>query len=92
MQAGEAIGVSPGILKSGEQSPAYYADLWATITSGHRAKENWSTAGRTVLCTPKKRPSRPFWTRRAASFVNKPCIGCTAILPEREKENVKERA
>ena len=30
----EAVGQNPRILKSGEQSDAYYEDLWQTITSG----------------------------------------------------------
>lgn len=31
----EVIGNTPGILKSGNQSPAYYAELWKTIVSGN---------------------------------------------------------
>ena len=31
----EAVGRTPTILKSGEQEPAVYRDLWATIRAGH---------------------------------------------------------
>lgn len=33
----EAIGRKPSLLKSGRQDPAYYKDLWTTISAGH----NW---------------------------------------------------
>ncbi len=33
--ADEALGQNPHILKSGKQSPAYYRDLWQSITNGH---------------------------------------------------------
>jgi PAS domain S-box-containing protein len=33
--ADEAVGRTPTILKSGEQEPAVYRDLWATIRAGH---------------------------------------------------------
>jgi len=33
----EVVGRTPGILKSGKQSEAFYADLWATINNG----EHW---------------------------------------------------
>ncbi len=32
--AAELLGARPSILKSGEQDPTYYTQLWATITSG----------------------------------------------------------
>jgi len=32
--AEEAVGQNPRILKSGQHPPAFYADLWATITAG----------------------------------------------------------
>ncbi len=32
--ASEVLGLTPRILRSGEQEAAYYADLWGTITSG----------------------------------------------------------
>ncbi|MBI2516152.1 MAG: PAS domain S-box protein [Opitutae bacterium] len=37
-QAAEVIGQNPRLLKSGQQSDAYYANLWQTITSGR----SWS--------------------------------------------------
>ena len=33
--AAEALGQNPRILKSGEQSPAFYEDLWKTLVQGH---------------------------------------------------------
>ena len=33
--AAEAVGHTPGILKSGEQEPGVYRELWATIRAGH---------------------------------------------------------
>jgi two-component system, sensor histidine kinase and response regulator len=35
--AEEAVGLNPRILKSGEQDPAFYSNLWKTILAGH----NW---------------------------------------------------
>src|SRR5581483_9890234 len=32
--AGELIGATPGLLKSGDTPPAVYEELWATITAG----------------------------------------------------------
>ena len=55
----EAIGQNPSILKSGEQSEAYYRELWETISSGkvwqgefHNKKKNGELVWEMALVSP----------------------------------------
>lgn len=60
----EAIGKNPRILKSGEQPPEIYIDLWKTITSGQKWKGELHN---------KKKNGELFWESVFISPINSTC-------------------
>ena len=50
----EVLGQNPRILKSGVQGPAFYAAMWATLTSGQTFAGPDEPAQRTAACSRKR--------------------------------------
>ena len=76
----EAIGVNPRILKSGLQNKEFYADLWATITSGNDWKGEFNN---------KKKNGELYWEAALISPIKNrqgEIVNYLAV-----KENITER-
>jgi PAS domain S-box-containing protein len=63
----EAIGRTPALLRSGVQTPRFYATLWNTILSGRPFQSVLTNRTRDGGCSTKSRPSRRSVTAPARS-------------------------
>ena len=63
----EVIGQNPRVVKSGVQEPAFYAAMWAALTSGQPFTATSPTGARTAACSTRRASSRRSSTRPARS-------------------------
>jgi len=81
--AAEVIGKNPRVLKSGSQSPEYYAELWRTLVAG----ETWSGEFHN-----RRKNGSFFWEKVSISPMREPDGRVTHYIAVKEDVTVQKQA